>query len=187
MSKLNQVLHLLAALLSLGAALAVVIQAGLPDRADYSGLRDGSRRAVAPEAGWPAPPFTLMTASSRPLALEQARGAVIIINFWATWCEPCQREMRELQALFEIYPDDLRILAVNVGESAQAVRDWAARLGLTFDFLLDSRGEVSTLYQIRGLPTTFVLDEDHVIRQVHYGPVRLESLRRDIARFGRKA
>ena len=187
MSKLNQVLYLLAAFLSLGAALAILIHAGLPNRADYSESWDGSHRAVAPEAGWQAPPFTLLTPSSRKLALEQARGAVTIINFWATWCEPCQWELRELQALYEIYPNDLRILTVNVGEGAQAIHDWVARLGLTFDILLDTRGEVSTLYQVRGLPTTLVLDADHVIRRVHYGPVRLESLLHDLARSGRKA
>ncbi len=187
MSKLNRVLHLLAAFLTLGAALAVLIHAGLPDRADYSGFRRGGARAVAPEEGWPAPPFTLLTPSSRALALEEARGAFTIINFWATWCEPCQREMRELQALYEIYPDDLRILAVNVGDNVHAVRDWAANLGLTFDILLDARGAVSHLYQVRGLPTTFVLDKAHVIRRVHYGPVRLKSLQGDLARFGRKA
>lgn len=187
MSKLNQFLQLLAAFLSLGAAMALLIHVGLPERAEFTRFRDGGRRAVAPEAGWHAPPFTLLTPSSRTLALEQARGAVTIINFWATWCEPCQRELRELQALYEIYPNDLRILAVNVGESAQAVHDWPAQLGLTFDILLDTRGEVTTLYQVRGLPTTLVLDEDHVIRRVHYGPVRLESLLHDLARSGRKA
>ena len=187
MSKLNQVLHLLAAFLYLGAALAVLHHAGLPKRADYSAFPGGGPRGAAPEEGWQAPPFTLMTPSSRALALEEARGAFTIINFWATWCEPCQREMRELQALYEIYPDDLRILAVNVGENVQAVRDWAAQLGLTFDILLDARGAVSRLYQVRGLPTTFVLDKAHVIRRVQYGPVRLESLRGDLARLGRKA
>ena len=129
MSKLNQVRQLLAAFLSLGAAMALLIHVGLPERAEFTRFRDGGRRAVAPEAGWHAPPFTLLTTSSRTLALEQARGAVTIINFWATWCEPCQRELRELQALYEIYPNDLRILAVNVGESAQAVHDWALNLG----------------------------------------------------------
>ena len=187
MSKLNHVLHLLAAFLSLGAASALLIQAGLPDRADYSGIRYGGRRAYAPEAGWQAPPFALLTTSSRTLALEHARGAATIINFWATWCKPCRREMRELQALYEIYPDDLRILAVNVGGNAPAARDWVAQLGLTYDVLLDSRRAASARYQVRGLPTTFLLDKDHVIRRVHYGPVHLEMLQRDIARFNRKA
>lgn len=187
MSKRNQVLHLLAALLAMGAALAVLIHAGLPDRADYSRFWDGGRRAVAPEAGWRAPPFALLTTSGSPLALEQARGAVTIINFWASWCKPCQRELRDLQALYELYPADLRILAVNVGESAQAVHEWVAQRGLTFDILLDARGEASTLYQLRGLPTTILLDQELVIRRVYYGPARLESLQRDIDRLGRKA
>jgi thiol-disulfide isomerase/thioredoxin len=187
MSKLNHVLHLLAAFLSLGVAAALLIQAGLPRRAVYSGIRYGEPRTYAPEAGWLAPPFALLTTLSQTLALKDAAGTATIINFWATWCEPCRREMRELQALYEMYPDDLRILAVNVGENAAAARDWVEQLGLTYDVLLDSRRAVFARYKVRGLPTTFLLDKDHVIRRVYYGPIQLETLQRDIVRFNRKA
>lgn len=186
MSKLKRRLHLLAALLSLGAAFAILVRVGLPERADYSGYRIDGGRAVAPEAGSSAPPFTLTSSRLQTLTLEEARGSVTIINFWATWCPPCRREMRELQKLYEMDPADLRILAVNVGESVQAVQDWVAQHDLSFDVLLDRRGDASRRYHLRGLPTTFVLDADHLIQRVYYGPLRLESLRRDLARVGRK-
>ena len=187
MSKLNRLLHLLAAFLSLGAALAILTVAGLPKRGDYSGFRDDFGLVRAPEVDSQAPEFTLPTASGRALTLEQARGAITIINFWATWCQPCRREMRDLQMLYDSFPGRLRILAVNLGESLQAVRDWVSKLGLTYDNLLDGQGAVAARYQVRGLPTTLVLDSNHVIRRVYYGAVRLEQLKGDLNYLGAKA
>ena len=79
---------------------------------------------------------------------------------------------------------DLRILAVNLGESIQAARKWARQLGLTYDVLLDRHGVVANLYQVRGLPTTVVLDGESRIRRLYYGPVTFEQLRRDVSRIG---
>lgn len=187
MPKLNRLLHWLAAFLSLGAAIVVIVLAGLPNRGDYSGFpgEDGFFRA--PEIGSRAPSLKLPTASAKALALEQARGAITIINFWATWCQPCRREMRDLQTLYDSYPGRLRILAVNLGESLQAARDWVMQLGLTYDVLLDRQGAAAARYQVRGLPTTFVLDADHIIRRVYYGAVRREQLHADLNELGARA
>ncbi|MCY3914748.1 MAG: TlpA disulfide reductase family protein [Chloroflexi bacterium] len=187
MSKLNRLLHWLAAILSLGAAIAILNGAGLPNRRDYSGLLDKNGLVRAPEVDSRAPAFTLPTASARALKLEQARGSVTIINFWATWCQPCRREMRDLQMLYDSYPGRLRILAVNLGESLQAARDWMIQLGLAYDILLDRHGALTARYQVRGLPTTFVLDSDHIIRRVYYGAVHLEQLRWDLNDLSTKA
>lgn len=187
MSKLGRLLHWLAAFLSLGAAIAILTLTGLPNRGDYSGLSDRNGRVQAPEVDSPAPMFALPTASARALALEQARGSITIINFWATWCQPCRREMRDLQILYQSYPGRLRILAVNLGESLQAARDWASKLGLTYDVLLDRQGVVAARFQVRGLPTTLVLDSDLIIRRVYYGAVRLEQLRWDLNDLSTKA
>lgn len=187
MSKLNRLWHLLAAFLSLGAAFAILILAGLPQRSDFSGISGGSGRIAAPEVDSLAPSFALPTASSGMLALEQVRGTATIINFWATWCQPCRREMRDLQRLYDSYPGQLRVLAVNLGESFPVVRNWVAQLGITYDVLLDSAGAVSKLYQVRGLPTTYVLAGDHRIRRLYYGPLRLEQLREDLEHIGKRA
>ena len=187
MSKLNRLLHWLVAFLSLGAALVILTLAGLPSRSDYSKLPGDNGRYQAPEISSQAPSFTLPTVSSRVFALEQARGALTIINFWATWCQPCRREMRDLQALYDSYPGPLRILGVNLGESLQAARDWVLEHELTYDVLLDKQGAVATRYQVRGLPTTFVLDTDHVVRRVYYGAASHEQLRADLNHLGIKA
>lgn len=187
MSKLKRLLHLLAAFLALGAATVILILAGLPNRGDYSGILDQKGLVRAPEVDRLAPSFTLPTASARALGLEQARGAITIINFWATWCQPCRREMQDLQTLYDSYPGRLRILAVNVGESLQAARDWVTRLGLTYDVLLDRQGIVAARYQVRGLPTTLALDSDHIIRRLYYGAVHLEQLRWDLNDLSTKA
>ncbi|MCY3834083.1 MAG: TlpA disulfide reductase family protein [Chloroflexi bacterium] len=187
MSNPHRLLHLLAALLSLGAALALLRHAGLPDRADYTGIRGSDGSAVAPEIGARAPDFTLLTTRAEPLALQQMRGATTIINFWATWCQPCHREMLALQRLYEIEDGELRILALNLGESAETARNWVSQLGLTYDVLLDSGEHVARLYQVRGLPATYLLDAAQRIQRVYYGALRTEQLRADVTRLGRKA
>ena len=184
MSKLNRLLHLLAAFLSLGAAFAVFAGVGLPERGDFSGITAEDGQNIAPEVGALAPPFALPTADSGMFALAEVRGTITIINFWATWCPPCRREMRDLQRLYQSRPNDLRILAVNLGESVQAVRAWATQLGLTYDVLLDRHGVAAKLYQVRGLPTTVVLDDESRIRRLYYGPVTYDQLRRDVSRIG---
>ena len=186
MSPWSRGLRLLVALLSLGAALAILDRAGLPQRGDTSGLPGGSR-VTAPEVGWHAPAFGLPSLSSGRLTLEQARGSFTILNFWATWCQPCEREMRDLQRLYDASAGALRILALNQGEGLQVALEWAERLGLTYDVLLDERGFASRLYQIRGLPTTYMLDEAHVIRRVYFGAVSQERLRSDLALLAARA
>jgi len=186
MTTLHRLLTLLAAFLSLGAALALLLHAGLPNRADYTGYRVGVGLAMAPEIGARAPAFTLPTTRSEPLALERARGANTIINFWATWCQPCRREMTELQTLYEMENGRLRILAVNLGESAETVRNWVKHLGLTYDVLLDPGKDVARRYQVRGLPSTYLLDPAHRIQRVYYGALRYEQLQADLMRLDRK-
>lgn len=184
MSKLKRLLHLLAAFLSLGAATAIFIVAGLPSRSDFSGQRGPDDIVTAPEAGAQAPPFMLPTLSGSTLALDQVRGRFTIINFWATWCQPCRREMRDLQRLYDSNQGRLRVLAVNLGESLQAARRWANELGLNYTILLDTSGAVASMYQVRGLPATYLLDGEQRIRRQYYGPVRLEQLQRDLDQFG---
>lgn len=187
MSKLNRLLHLLAAFLSLGAAFAVFTGVGLPERGDFSGLRAEDGQIKAPEVGALAPPFSLPTADSAMLSLAEGRGKITIINFWATWCPPCRREMRDLQRLYISHRGKARILAVNLGESVPAVRKWVRQLDLTYDILLDRHGVVAKLYQVRGLPTTVVLDGESRIHRLYYGPVSFEQLRRDVSLIGRGA
>ncbi len=184
MSALTRCLRPLAALLALGGAFALVTHVGLPARGDYAGLAGG--RLPSPAVHSKAPSFTLPSVPGGQLPLKRARGTITIINFWATWCRPCRREMGELEDLYADYAGRLRVLAVNQGEPFPVARAWVEALGLTYDVLLDGRGDVSRLYQIRGLPTTYLLDADHVIQRVYYGAVSQARLRQDIDRLERR-
>ncbi len=176
MTRAKSWLRLLAALACLGAAFALINSAGLPERKAYSGFYLANSVYVAPELGALAPPFTLWTTAFQALSLDQIQADAIIINFWATWCGPCRAEMRDLQALYEAEPGNWRILAVNLGESAATAQAWAAELGLTYDILLDPLGEVARLYQIRGQPSTYLLDSGRRIQQIYFGPLPIEAL-----------
>lgn len=159
------------------------MQAGLPNRAEYTGSHIENIGYVAPEIDSIAPPFTLSTLEFDPLSVDDLDDTVVIINFWATWCVPCRAEMPELQDLYDAYDDKIRILGVNLGESPQSVAQWIEEFDLTFDILLDPLQSVAQLYQIRGQPSTYVLDKHHVIRAIYYGPVQMEQLEHDVTQL----
>jgi cytochrome c biogenesis protein CcmG/thiol:disulfide interchange protein DsbE len=119
-----------------------------------------------------APDFTLPALDGAPLTLSTLRGKPVIINFWATWCPPCRRELPALQAAFETYQDQIGFVAVDVKESPDKVVAFVDELGLTFPVVTDEAGQVSDVaYEVRGIPTTFFVDANGVIVTRHVGPL----------------
>jgi len=117
-----------------------------------------------------APDFTLRTLSGPNLRLQEQRGKVVLINFWATWCGPCQQEMPKLNQLYEKYRSaGFVLLGVNVDEDANHASDVATKLGLKFPVLLDSEKSVSHLFDLATMPSTVILDRDGKVRYVHRG------------------
>jgi thiol-disulfide isomerase/thioredoxin len=169
------------ALACFAAAFAVLLAAGLPSRASYSGqiLPDG--QAVAPEISAFAPPFRALTLDGE-ISLTTLRGAPVVVNFWATWCVPCRVEMPELQAFHEAYPA-IPIVAVNLGESREQIVDWGTRLGLTFDLALDADGSIASLYRLRGQPSTYIVSPSGVITAIFYGPTTRQQLEAALAPY----
>lgn len=133
------------------------------------------QRAVA--LGRYAPDFALPDLNGQLVSLDQWRGQTVLINFWASWCQPCREEMPLLQATYEAYVEEgLVVLGVNMGERAQRVVGFAEDLGLTFPILVDESTTIGTLYRVRGAPTTYFVDREGVIRQRYVGPLTSEAL-----------
>lgn len=162
----------------LGVACALLVGVGLPQHADFTGRRIAGIGRVAPEVGSLAPPFERETLTGENISLFALRGQPVLINFWATWCGPCQYEMPELQSLYDDYADSgLRILAVNLGESRRQMAAWVQDFGLTFDMLPDSNRELEALYRVRGQPATVVVQPDGRISAIFYGATTAATLR----------
>ena len=173
------------AVFSAAIAVAVIYAAGLPLRLDYASYliySDGV--LVAPEIGARAPLFGLPRLEGPYLRLAELNGSPVVINFWATWCAPCRAEMPALQQLHAEYRQaGLRVLGINAGETADAVRRWRDAFNLGFDLLLDTNQAAAALYRLRGYPTTYVVSPAGVITHVFHGPVNADNLRAALAPF----
>lgn len=107
-----------------------------------------------------APNFTLKTMDGKEVSLDDYRGKIVFINFWATWCPYCVKEMPDLQKIYEENKDDLVILAVDVQESKATVENYMKDKDYTFPILLDEKGEVASTYYISSYPTTYFVDKE---------------------------
>ncbi len=118
----------------------------------------------------PAPDFTLPSAAGQNLRLAEQRGNVVMLNFWASWCGPCKREMPQLNRLYGKYHSaGFVLLGVNVDEDPRNAIGASSRLGVQFPVLFDAAQKVSRLYELRTMPSTVLIDRDGKVRYVHLG------------------
>jgi thiol-disulfide isomerase/thioredoxin len=111
--------------------------------------------------------FELLNMDEEKRKLSDYRGKVVLLNFWATWCPPCIREMPSMEQLHQqINADDFSVIAINQMEDIDQVFSFTGQLEIdpTFEILFDSRSEVSQAYAVRGLPTTYLIDKQGNIR-----------------------
>ncbi len=130
--------------------------------------------------GSEAPAFTLKTVDSIPSerSLAEYRGKVVLVNVWATWCEPCKAEMPSIERLHQEFgAQGLTVLAVSVDDpgAEQRIREYVKALGLTFQILHDPRMEMKARYGVTGYPETFVIARDGTIRKKVIGAIDWSS------------
>src|SRR5262245_1527506 len=120
---------------------------------------------LTPWTSGPTPPLALTDHRGTHHALTAYRNRVILVNFWATWCEPCREEMPALQALQDkLGKEQVVVLAVNYGESPEKVQQFVQQMPVDFPMLLDRHMQAAQAWQVRVLPTSFVLGQDGQIR-----------------------
>lgn len=130
---------------------------------------DEKKQTPAPPAGnyigQPAPNFTLTDMQGQQVSLAQFRGQVVLLNFWATWCQPCRDEMPSMEGLYQQSRDQgLVLLAVNVEENGfAAVNSFLKRTPHSFPILLDPGADVQNLYQVFRFPETFLIDRNGIV------------------------
>jgi cytochrome c biogenesis protein CcmG/thiol:disulfide interchange protein DsbE len=140
-----------------------------------------SETRAAPQAGFPAPDFTLKTPTGETYVLSELRGQVVLVNLWATWCPPCRAEMPAMERMYQEYKDrGFIVLAVNTTsrDDPFAVVPFAEEHELTFPILLDETNEVATAYQLRSLPSSFFIDRDGIISEIVIGGPMSEAVLR---------
>ena len=117
------------------------------------------------------PGFSGLTGDGRPVSLAGFRGRVVLLNFWASWCNECRPEMPMFERLHrEFSAQGLSVIGINAREGMAAVREYSKELGLTFPLVLDSRGEINAAYGVIGLPTTFLIGRDGKAVALAVGP-----------------
>ena len=142
----------------------------------------GPNDARPPEKGQPAPDFTLASLDGTSVRLSSLRGTPVVLNFWATWCGPCREEMPTLQASYAAANGSFVLLGINsegtaAGTAKRLATDFKDEIGVTFPVLLDSPDQdVFNQYRLLGMPDTFFIDKDGVIRDVVIGPLTRQAL-----------
>lgn len=135
----------------------------------------------AAQKGFLAPDFALETANGEVIRLSELRGRPVIVNVWASWCPPCREEMPALERVYQSYREQGAVI-LGVNSTAQDDRRealaFATEQGLTFPILFDTDGQVTKLYGIRALPTTYFIDAQGKIQDVIAGGPMAEALLR---------
>lgn len=178
-------------LLSLGILVQVLViiliiqgcTGNTPDLGGDTGTVDqAAGLASAPEEGYIAPDFTLKDLEGNTVNLEDLRGKVVFINFWASWCPPCRAEMPEIEAVHQEYRDrGVVVLGVDISEPENTVRQYIQQGGFTWTILMDSTGEVARDYRITAIPTSFFLDREGIIRVVKVGAMTKREMEANLA------
>jgi len=137
--------------------------------------KSGSASQTVFEVGKPAPDFSLKDINGKEIHLSDFSGKAVMINMWASWCIPCQEEMPEIENIFEKYnTSDLMVLGINVTsqDHMQDVKDTVKKYQLSYPILLDESGQVSSLYHMYGIPSSYFIDTQGILRRIQIGEIR---------------
>lgn len=120
--------------------------------------------------GKPAPDFQFQVTEEQSFSLSDLKGGPVLLNFWASYCSPCVKEMPYLQQVWEGWQGTgLVLLAINIGENPSEVENFMQSRGLSFPVLLDSDGAIAYQYDVLSIPTTFFIDSEGIVQHIKIG------------------
>jgi len=157
-----------------GFAIGIAALTGKLSLFDNSSTGDGGAMALIEYEG-PAPDFELPDVNGQMVRLSDLEGQVVVVNFWATWCGPCVREMPLFQEYQDRYGPGLVVLGVNEEESPETVREFVDELGISYTILIDRDTKAASIYKVMMLPTTLFIDKEGILRFTHYGTLDEEQ------------
>ena len=123
--------------------------------------------------GKPAPDFSLPDLNDKTVRLSDYRGKVVFLNFWATWCKPCREEMPSMEVLHKNFErDGFVVLAVSIDRvtTKKDIPPFVNSMNLTFPILVDSWGQTDKRYKLMGVPETYIIDQEGILREKVIGP-----------------
>lgn len=130
-----------------------------------------------PVEGDKAPDFTLTTVDGKQVSLHDFKGKPIMINFWGTWCPPCQSEMPAIEEAYKVNKNKgFQVVSIDIHENELPVANFANQYGLTFPILLDKDRDIVKLYKIEPIPSSFFINSDGVIVHRIEGPLQINQL-----------
>lgn len=135
-------------------------------------------------AGDVAPNFSLQQLDGSQVKLSDLRGKAVVLNFWGSWCVPCKTEMPELEKQSKRGKDKgIVFTGVNIGESPITVKQFIDQVGVTFPIWLDQEREITRLYKIGPIPTTYFIDKNGVVRDVVIGQMTEAIIEEKVAKI----
>ena len=124
-----------------------------------------------------APPFTLSLFDGATLRLEELRGKVVFVNFWASWCPPCRQEARLLEATWQQYSGKgVAFVGVNIQDNEERAREFLREFGITYPNGMDHGSKIAVDYGVWGLPETFFIGRDGRITYKHTGAIESDTI-----------
>jgi len=136
----------------------------------------GCGESPVASVGKPAPDFDTIDLNGDIWSLSKLKGKVVFVNFWATWCPPCREEMPSMQRLYTKLPKDkFEMIALYNKDKPELVKNFIAKLGITLPILDDQENIIGKRYGLTGLPETFIVDKQGMIREKYIGPAQWDS------------
>ncbi|MBI2088818.1 MAG: TlpA family protein disulfide reductase [Deltaproteobacteria bacterium] len=146
------------------------------------GFSRDPRFISSPLIGRQAPPFALTLFDGKRISLEELRGKVVFLNFWASWCPPCRAEARDLEASWQRFKDqDIVFLGVDIQDTEAAARDFLKEFNISYPNGRDASGKIAIDYGVWGIPETFFIDPTGKITYKHVGSLGTQLIGAKVA------